>query len=87
MELQWTEDGSHLLCQDGANVHMLELESGQVTSTFNCMSGVEDIKDDPVTALTVSDDEFGKYLFTSYRSGLIIKWCRTGNYFLSAQSF
>jgi hypothetical protein len=63
---------------------MLELESGKVSHTFNCSAvtaDMEDIKDDPVTALVVSDDEFGSYLFTSYRSGLIIKWSREGKFF------
>lgn len=60
---------------------MLELESGKVSHTFNCSAvaaDMEDIKDDPVTALAVSDDEFGSYLFTTYRSGLIVKWSRDG---------
>lgn len=60
---------------------MLELESGKVSYTFNCSAAtadMEDIKDDPVTALAVSDDEFGSYLYTSYRSGLIVKWSRAG---------
>lgn len=80
---QWTEDGTQLLCQDGANVQMLELESGKVSHTFNCSAAtvdIEDIKDDPVTALAVGDDEFGSYLYTSYRSGLIVKWSRDGTF-------
>ncbi|XP_059469900.1 transducin beta-like protein 3 [Neocloeon triangulifer] len=79
-QIAWTSDGTSFLCQDGAKVNMLELESGKVTTTF-CTSSSEDedIKDDPVTAFALSEDEFGSYLFVSYRSGLIAKWSRTEN--------
>ncbi|XP_065342495.1 transducin beta-like protein 3 [Cloeon dipterum] len=78
-QIAWTQDGNHMLCQDGAKIHMLELESGKVLYSFDNSTGDSDIKDDPVTAFSVCEDEFGSYLFASYRSGLMIKWCRKEN--------
>ncbi|XP_066997395.2 transducin beta-like protein 3 [Anabrus simplex] len=68
--VQWTRDGSQLLCQCGSVVNVLDVDLGKVTSSLGQTDN--EAEEDIINTFALSHDN--KQLVTSHKSGLLKLW-------------
>lgn len=79
--LQWTPDGSNLLCQCGPRVSLLDVETTRLIDTIprrtdTLKTGDEEDEEDESadTVITFTLDPTSKNVITSHKSGLLCIW-------------
>lgn len=68
--VEWTSDGSHMLCQCSSSIKVVDLSSGLVSSSLN--SPEEEIEEDTIYTFSLSRDSL--QVVTAHKSGLLKLW-------------